>query len=64
MSKSSPHTEKRHRKGSIIVDKVDFKVSEELQSARDLNLRPIAYTIFTMTLLFIIFITYLISQHE
>lgn len=53
-----------HSKGSIIVDKVEFKVSEDFQSARDLNLRPIAYSIFTMSLLFIIFISYLISQHE
>jgi hypothetical protein len=57
-------SEPNHRKGSIIVDKVDFKISEEFQSTRDLNLRPVAYFIFGISILFIIFISILISQHE
>ena len=48
----------------MLIEKEQFRVAEEFEGARDLNLRPIAYTIFGMTVLFIVFITYLISQHK
>ena len=51
-------------KGAIIVEKQEMRISPEFEGARDLNLRPIAYAIFAMTVLFIIFISYLISQHK
>jgi hypothetical protein len=50
-------------KGAIIVHKEQFEVAEEFEGAKDLNFRPIAYTIFFMTLIFIAFITILISHH-
>lgn len=56
--------ESKHKnKGAIIVEKEQFHVAEEFEGAKDLNFRPIAYTIFFMTLLFIAFITLLISHH-
>lgn len=55
---------KEKSKGAIVVEKETFEVSKEFEGARDLNLRPIAYTIFAMTVAFIVFITYLISQHK
>ncbi len=51
-------------KGAIIVEKEQFLVAEEFEGAKDLNFRPIAYTIFFMTLMFIAFISILISQHS
>lgn len=50
-------------KGSIQVEREEYRLAEEFQSARDLNLRPIAYTIFASAVLFIAFISYLISEH-
>jgi hypothetical protein len=54
---------KEKSKGAIIVQKEQFQVAEEFEGAKDLNFRPIAYTIFIMTLIFIAFITILISHH-
>jgi hypothetical protein len=55
--------EKERNKGAIVVQKEQFEVAEEFEGARDLNFRPIAYAIFFMTLIFIAFITILISHH-
>jgi hypothetical protein len=55
---------KEKSNGAMLIEKEQFRVAEEFEGARDLNLRPIAYTIFGMTVLFIVFITYLISQHK
>ena len=55
---------KAKSKGAMLIEKEQFEISKEFEGARDLNLRPIAYTIFGMTVLFIIFISYLISQHK
>jgi hypothetical protein len=54
---------KEKRKGAIRVEKEQFHVTDEFEEAKDLNFRPIAYTIFFMTLIFIAFITLLISHH-
>jgi hypothetical protein len=50
-------------KGAIFIKKEKFEIAEEFEGAKDLNFRPIAYTIFLMTLIFIAFITILISHH-
>ena len=54
---------KQKSKGAIIVEKEQFLVAEEFEDAKDLNFRPIAYTIFFMTVMFIVFITILIANH-
>lgn len=54
---------KEKSKGAIFIEKEQFKIAEEFEGARDLNLRPIAYTIFFLTVCFIVFISYLISNH-
>ncbi|HET6512984.1 MAG TPA: hypothetical protein VFH43_12370 [Candidatus Kapabacteria bacterium] len=54
---------KEKSKGAIIVEKEQFRVAEEFEGAKDLNFRPIAYTIFFMTVMFIVFITVLIANH-
>ena len=54
---------KQKSKGAIIVEKEQFLVAEEFEGAKDLNFRPIAYTIFFMTVMFIVFITILIANH-
>lgn len=60
------HQSKGHRKGVIIVERVSYQKHEptefENMQGRDLNLRPIAYLIFSMTAAFICFIAYLISR--
>jgi hypothetical protein len=52
------------KNGAIFIRKETFEVAEEFEGAKDLNFRPIAYTIFLMTLIFIAFITILISHHS
>jgi hypothetical protein len=52
-----------NNKGSIRIEKDQFPVAAEFEGAKDLNFRPIAYTIFFMTVIFILFITILISHH-
>lgn len=55
---------KQKSAGAIVVEKEQFHVAEEFESAKDLNFRPIAYAIFLMTALFIAFISILISHHK
>ena len=55
--------DKEDNKRGIVIEKEEFRLAEEFEGAKDLNLRPIAYTIFCLTVIFILFISYLISQH-
>lgn len=57
------HETHEKNKGAIVIEKEQFSVAEEFEDAAELNFRPIAYTIFFLTLLFIVYITYLISYH-
>lgn len=52
-------------KGAIIIDRVNYRKSSTLEfdniQGTDLNIRPIAYTVFGAMVLFILFIAYLIT---